>query len=115
MRRGRKRGLVFLLCAALVFSCCPASFAAESAESSGAGPNSGEGTGNYEYVIPMEHEFVFWNEAAQRFLTRDDNKLTLYDRYGRAQTDGCLRLSELHEKIRDVDGIGRVGKNFSER
>lgn len=63
----------------------------------------------------MEHEFVFWNEAAQRFLTRDDNKLTLYDRYGRAQTDGCLRLSELHEKIRDVDGIGRVGKNFSER
>ena len=84
-------------------------------ERSGAGPNSGEGTGNYEYVIPMEHEFVFWNEAAQRFLTRDDNKLTLYDRYGRAQTDGCLRLSELHEKIRDVDGIGRVGKNFSER
>lgn len=132
-----------LLCAAMLLSFSPASFAAESAEDAaaeraaeavqdsasendigsaagtdtgstagsdagagtdtgsgtgtGEGMNDEEGTGNYEYVIPMEHESVFWNEAAQRFLTRDDNKLTLYDTEGRRLTDAYDSLSYMEE------------------
>ena len=98
----KKKWLSLLLAAAMLLSLCPASFAAESAgdaaenpssDAAGAENGTASGSGNYEYVIPMEHESVFWDEAAERFLTRDDSKMTLYNTEGRRLTDAYDSLS----------------------
>lgn len=84
----RRTSAILCLTAALTVAFCPAA-SGFAAEENGAGGTPG---GDYEYVIPMEHDFITQYDEMQRFVVRDGNREALYDYSGK-------KLSESYDSL----------------